>query len=86
MRVNFPPDSKLTIIENDVFRDTRIDNFFLPPLVTKIGNNSFEYCACMQTFSISENSRLTTIWKEAFICTCIKKIYLSDYLIEFGDY
>ncbi|MDE5593305.1 MAG: leucine-rich repeat domain-containing protein, partial [Clostridiales bacterium] len=68
-----------TLIDHDAFNGTSVrplQSVILPDSVTTIGDRAFRTNSQLSTFTISQNSKLTSIGTEAFYGTAITEIYV----------
>ncbi|KAK8895331.1 hypothetical protein M9Y10_023791 [Tritrichomonas musculus] len=75
-RIEFEPNSKLKIINDQAFF-IHYSNLF----VRKIGDEAFRSCYCLESVDFSENSKLSYIGKDAFYATKIKSLLIPSSLI-----
>lgn len=80
--VEFPPDSKLKLIENHAFDFSKIESIKIPPHLTKISNRSFVFCGNLHQFDIPENSELQVIDESAFQNVIIESIKIPPHLTK----
>lgn len=86
-KIIFKNDSKLEIIDDEAFRNSKIEYISIPPTVKKIGFSVFDNCKNLKIIEILESSQLKFINKNIFgqcsrttiMIPCdMKKIIISD--------
>ena len=75
-KISIPQNIK--IIESFSFSDSKIEEIFIPPSVTKICENAFYGCENLRKVEIPTNSNLQTIEKCAFSKSDIEKISIPQ--------
>lgn len=83
--IQFAPDSELQTIEKKAFFKTQIENFTIPPHLTKIDESVFFFCQNLRTIEIPLDSELRTIESDAFFGTQIEKFTIPTNLIELKE-
>lgn len=70
------------MIEKEVFSNTSIKSFWIPPHVTEIGERSFSQCKKLKHVVFTENSELTILGNYAFSFCGIERISLPAHLTK----
>ena len=65
-RIDFQDDSELTLIKENAFTYSALENFVVPPKVSDIGDDAFAHCSNLQIIEISDNSKLRKLRKSIF--------------------
>lgn len=86
MRVFFSEDSKLTVIGENSFASSSIEEFSLPDRVMFIGPAAFRNCEYLSAFHIGENSLLREIGDKAFEGASLSKIFIPHYVSSIPSY
>ena len=79
--VDFEPNSLLTTIGNQAFKQTNITSITIPNSVTSIGANAFQNTYTLSLFTFESGSTLETIGNNAFLNSGITTIYAGQNLI-----
>lgn len=80
--VEISRDTKLEVIEKELFMFTSIEKFIVPLSVKKICENSFSYCSKLRKIEIQKESKLEVIQKDAFSCSPIESILIPSTVKE----
>ena len=79
--IEFPPDSKLRIIENNAFESSKLKSINIPPHLTKICFEAFHF-SYLEKIDIPDNSELQIIEPRAFSDSKIEKIKIPLHLTK----
>lgn len=83
--VEFPKDSKISIINEDVFYETGIDSIFIPDSVKQICIQAFGECNHLKHVEIGLDSELQIIEKEAFSNSLVESILIPASVFELRE-
>lgn len=77
------PDT-ITVIGDNSFSNTKIEDLFMPRNIISVGNNAFENCFALRTVHSSDS--LTEIGDYAFARTKIEKFFFPNGIKKIGKY
>jgi hypothetical protein len=85
--ITFEAGSKLTKIDTYAFTYcANITSFILPDSVTVIEGRVFSSCSSLTTFTISQNSLLTSMGEFEFDLTSLERLYIPSHFTSMGQY
>lgn len=84
--ITFEAGSKLTKIDTSAFAYSKnITSFILPDSVTVIEGRAFSSCSSLTTFTISQNSLLTSMGEFEFDLTSLERLYIPSHFTSMGQ-
>lgn len=83
--VEISKDSKISIINENVFSETQIDSIFIPDSVKQICMQAFAGCNDLKNVEIGHDSELQIIEKEAFANSLIEVISIPASVSELSE-